>query len=138
MPVPAVEIASLLPHQPPMRWIDALVDCTDVTATASVRLNAEHFALHSGQLLEGALIECVAQTVAAAEAFRAHHRGSALPKGGMLTSVSNFRIRTRPKAGETLHIRVEELRRFGPMLMVRGEITSDRQPVASGEISVYA
>ena len=38
-------IETLIPHRPPMRWIDALTDCTDTTATAIACFNSGHFAL---------------------------------------------------------------------------------------------
>ena len=57
---------------------------------------------------------------------------------GMLVAVANFKIRSRPAAGKTLHIEVRETRRLGPMLMVSGTILCDGQIVASGDLSLYA
>ena len=58
-------IESLLPHRAPMRFIDALIDCSETTATATTTFDANHFAVADGFVLESALVECVAQTVAA-------------------------------------------------------------------------
>src|SRR6267378_3906383 len=132
-------IETLLPHRAPMLWIDALTTCADTTATATVFLDADHFALAEGSLLETALVECVAQTVAAALGQRSQTRGQpGRTRNGMLAAVSNFRIHSRPLAGKTLHVQVTELKRFGPMLLMSGIVSSDGQTLASGELTLYA
>jgi len=131
-------LEQLLPHRSPMRWIDELVGFTDSTAQATVCFAADHFAVTDGAVLETALAECVAQTVAAAEGARARAGGkSGQPAGGMLAAVSGFRVVSRPPCGQTLHIEVRELKRFGPMLLVSGTVTGDGQIVASGELTLY-
>src|SRR2546427_6054756 len=97
----SVAIETLIPHRPPMRWIDALTDCTDTTATATACFSSGHFAVADGLVREMALIECVAQTVAAALGHRAQTRGQ--PGGAanvMLAAVSNFRIESRLPTGK--------------------------------------
>ena len=135
----SAEIEKLLPHRAPMRWVDALVDCTETTAIATARIDANHFAVENGALLETALIECVAQTVAAALGQRMSASGqNASSNMGMLIGVSNFRIETRPKAGQMLTIETREVKRLGPMLLVAATITCEGELVATGELSFYA
>ena len=132
-------IEQFLPHRPPMRWIDELVEFTDTTAKATACLAADHFAVADGAVMETALVECVAQTVAAAQGARAKASGkSGAPTGGMLAAVSGFRVVSRPLCGQTLHIEVREVKRFGPMMLVSGTVTCDGQIVASGELTLYA
>ena len=135
----ATALDSLLPHRAPMLWLEALVDCTDTTASATVRFTADHFAVTDGVVTETALVECVAQTVAAALGHRAQmvgHTGPANP--GMLAAVSGFRILTPAPLDKPLLIEVRELKRFGPMLLVAGVISCDGQRIAEGELSLYA
>jgi len=135
----SAEIEKLLPHRAPMRWVDALVDCTETTAIATARIDPNHFAVENGALLETALIECVAQTVAAALGQRMSASGqNASSNMGMLIGVSNFRIETRPKAGQMLTIETREVKRLGPMLLVAATITCEGELVATGELSLYA
>jgi hypothetical protein len=145
---------TLIPHQPPMRWIDELTKCGDTTAIATACFTDGHFAVTGGAVLETALVECVAQTVAAALGFRSRrsdfHPVSESQGGsgegdrpeaishGMLAAVSNFRIHTPPPLDKRLEIEVRELRRFGPMLLVHGSITCEGKVVATGELSLYA
>ena len=130
---------SLLPHRAPMLWLEALIDCTDTTASATVRFTTNHFAVTDGVVTETALVECVAQTVAAALGHRAQkggHTGPANP--GLLGAVSGFRILALAPLDKTLLIEVRELKRFGPMLLVAGLISCDGERIAEGELSLYA
>jgi predicted hotdog family 3-hydroxylacyl-ACP dehydratase len=136
-------IEELIPHRPPMRWISALVECSATHAVATACFGENDFPVAGGKVLETALVECAAQTVAAALGQRGRERGrergnSGAPANGMLVSVSNFKIQTRPPAGKTLRIEVRETKRLGPMLLVSAEISCEGQMVAAGELSLYA
>jgi predicted hotdog family 3-hydroxylacyl-ACP dehydratase len=133
-------IDQLIPHRPPMRWLQALTDCTADTATATACFEENDFAVADGKVLETALVECVAQTVAAALGHRAQTCGGKPGPAphGMLVAASNFKVRTQPTAGQTLQIQVRETRRLGPMLLVTGTISVDGQVIATGDLSLYA
>jgi predicted hotdog family 3-hydroxylacyl-ACP dehydratase len=135
----SIPLENLLPHRQPMLWIEALTRCTDSEATATARFREGDFAVGNGAVLETALVECMAQTVAAAQGERAHRSGkSRASAGGMLAAVSDFRIQTRPPVGKALQIDIRELKRLGPMLLVSGEVTCEGQSIASGQLSLYA
>ena len=122
-----------------MRFIDALTGCTDTTASATANFYAGHFAVADGAVLETALVECVAQTVAAALGQRAKNRGH--PGGaadGMLIAVTNFQIQARPSAEKQLLIEIRDRKRLGPMLMISGNISCEGQGIAAGELTLYA
>jgi predicted hotdog family 3-hydroxylacyl-ACP dehydratase len=136
-----VTIENLIPHRAPMRFIDTLTDCTETTAVAMACFSEDSFAVANGFVLESALVECVAQTVAAALGQRAKDSGqsdSGIAAKGMLISVSNFKIQSRPPAGKTLRIEIRELKRLGLMLRISGEISCDGKSIASGELTLYA
>lgn len=136
MPLP---IEALIPHRSPMRWIDALIECTETTARATAHFPADHFATANGSVLETALVECIAQTVAAAEGHRTRARqGSASGAGGMLAAVSNFQIHAVQPAAGPLQIEVREVKRFGPMLLIHGEVLCEGKQIASGDLTLYA
>jgi predicted hotdog family 3-hydroxylacyl-ACP dehydratase len=123
-----------------MQWINALTDCTATTATATACFSDNDFAVVDGRVLETALVECVAQTVAAALAQRAltASPSSAVTANGMLIGVANFKVASPARAGENLRIEISELKRLGPMLLVAGKISCDDRLVAAGELSLYA
>jgi predicted hotdog family 3-hydroxylacyl-ACP dehydratase len=129
----------LMPHRAPMQWIKALTGCTETTATATACFNASDLAVSDGAVLETALVECVAQTVAAAMGYRAYTKGSTdRTPGGMLASVSNFQVHSRPDAGKQLLVEVSETKRFGPMLLVSGVVSCEGVQIASGELMLHA
>jgi len=93
-----------------------------------------------GAVLETALVECVAQTVAAAQGHRAKHRGHSGggATDGMMIAVSNFQIQSRAPAEKQLHIEIRDLKRLGPMLMISSIIFCEGKVIASGELMLYA
>ena len=130
---------NLLPHRAPMQWIEALTQCLETTATATARFTADHFAVTDGVVPETALVECMAQTVAAALGERACRSGQGIRSGhGMLGAISNFQIHAPVPLDKPVLIEVRELKRFGPMLLVAGRISCEDQLIAEGELSLYA
>jgi predicted hotdog family 3-hydroxylacyl-ACP dehydratase len=122
-----------------MLWIEELTRCTDTEATATASFKEGDFAVADGAVLETALVECIAQTVAAAQGERARKSGkSGASVGGMLAAVTDFKIDAPVPAGKSLQIEVCELKRFGPMLLVSGEVKCEGQRIASGQLSLYA
>src|SRR5262245_11504278 len=119
-------IESLLPHRAPMRWIDALIACDAHTATAAVRFPPGHFATCDHGLLEIALVEIVAQTVGAANAWRRRMPGSeTAPENrglGMLAAIGEFEILEQLPEGVTLRIEVRDGKRLGSLLRVTGDV----------------
>jgi predicted hotdog family 3-hydroxylacyl-ACP dehydratase len=132
------EIETFLPHRAPMRWIEALIDCTDNRATATARFDCDDFAVANGKVLETALVECVAQTIAAAKGYRAQKKaqGTAAVEAGMLVAISCFRIEGSPAPGKELLIEVCELKQYGPMLLVSGSVSCEGQEIAAGELTL--
>lgn len=132
-------IEELIPHRQPMRWIISLDECSETTAVASARFGMDDFAVENGVVLEPALVECIAQTVAAAMGQRARTRGvEGSPSAGMLIAASSFKIHSRPLADQQLRIAIREVKRMGPMLMIAGEISCNDALIANGELSLYA
>ena len=132
-------IEQLIPHRAPMRWVDALIDCTETTATATTMFTANHFAVANRAVIETALVECMAQTVAAALGQRMRASGkTGAANNGMLAAVSNFKIHSSPPMNLELTIEVREVKRLGPMLMIAGTISCGTRLIATGELSLYA
>ena len=132
-------IEQLIPHRAPMRWVDALIACTETTTTATTTFTANHFAVANRAVIETALVECMAQTVAAALGQRMRASGKpGAANNGMLAAVSNFKIHSSPAMNLELTIEVREVKRLGPMLMIAGTISCGTRLIATGELSLYA
>jgi len=141
----SITIEALIPHRPPMLWVNGLTSYTETAAAANACFNAGDFAVADGSVLETALVECVAQTVAAAMAcrkpgnatFRTPHSALRTDTTGMLVSISGFRVQSRPAVGKPLQIETQEIKRFGSMLLVSGRISCEGRAIASGELTLY-
>src|SRR6185295_13814840 len=119
-----VAIEDLIPHRAPMRWIEELVECTDTTATATTRFTHEHPAVVNGTVVETALVECVAQTVAAALGQRLRAGGKpGAANQGMLAAVSNFKMLSPAPLDKAVSISVREVKRLGPMLLISATVS---------------
>jgi predicted hotdog family 3-hydroxylacyl-ACP dehydratase len=135
----SIAVENLLPHRPPMLWIESLTRCTETEANATACFKAGDFAAANGAVTETALVECMAQTVAAAQGQRAHAAGkTGAGISGMLAAVTDFRIQSPAPLEKLLQIEIRELKRFGPMLLVSGEITCEGKLIALGQLSLYA
>lgn len=122
-----------------MLFVQSLTACTETTATATACFGAEHFAVSNGAVLETALVECAAQTIAAAMGHRAKTLGySGAPPNGMLISVTGFKIESQPPLDRPLSIEVRELKRLGLMLLISAVISCEGKKIASGELTLYA
>jgi predicted hotdog family 3-hydroxylacyl-ACP dehydratase len=133
-------IEEIIPHREPMRFVDALTDCAETTATATARFSSSHFAVADGTVMEGALVECMAQTVAAALGWRRRAGGNAAgaANNGMLAAVSNFKFIAPPPLDQLLTIKIREVKRLGPMLRIEGSVFHGAELIAAGELSLYA
>jgi predicted hotdog family 3-hydroxylacyl-ACP dehydratase len=135
--VGTISAETVIPHRSPMRMLDVLVDWNEESAKGEVVFGAGHLAIDNGLVREAALVECMAQTVAAMEGAKTAAGGG--PGGtqvGMLCGVSDFVVMRRPAAGERLEIGVRVQKRLGPMLLVDGQIVCDGRVVASGSLKL--
>jgi predicted hotdog family 3-hydroxylacyl-ACP dehydratase len=120
-----------------MCFIEELASCDDKTASATAHFEAGHFAEGA---LEFALVECAAQSAAAALGHRAKHAGgqSGAAAHGMLAAVNSFQIQSPPPLGKKLLIEVYEVRRFGPMMLISAIVSCAGQKIACGQLTLYA
>ena len=136
----ALAAEEVIPHRPPMRMIDALMEWSDNSARGAIVFDAKHMAVHDGLVTESALVECIAQTVAAMEGAKkaacGTTGGTVGEQVGMLCGVSDFVVVRRPKAGEQLEVRVQVHKRLGPMLLVDGQVLHNGDVVASGSLKL--
>ncbi len=131
-----IDATTLLPHRPPMLMLDRLVEAGPGTAVAEASLKEGQLGVEGGRILEPALVECLAQTVAAREALEAADGGRPdVP--GMLVGIAGFRVTRCPSVGERLTLRTREEKRLGPLILVTGEVFVGDERVASGQLKLY-
>ena len=130
------ELVNILPHRPPMVMIDSLVRCDTQSAVALKTFDRDDYGVSGDHVLEPALIECLAQTVAAMYGSLARASGLS-PRMGMLVGVSDFRLYEPARLGLVLELVTEVTKRLGPFCMVTGTITQGETLVARGNLKFY-
>jgi len=129
-------LSAILPHRPPMVMIDALVRCEGDSAEAAKTFAAGGYGSEGGIVLEAALIECLAQAVAAFQGRQARQAGREPPRG-MLVGVSDFAFHRPARCGRPLRLTVEVTRRLGPFVLAAGRVEQDGALVAEGNLKFH-
>jgi len=127
----------LLPHEPPMRWLDELVSYEPDRGEAVARIPADHLlADTSGALHRLAAIELIAQAAAAHEGYRRALEGRPVG-GGFLAGVRDFSAVAAPRIGEVVTAVVRRTQSIGAMEFVHGHVECDGRRLAEGDLLFF-
>jgi 3-hydroxyacyl-[acyl-carrier-protein] dehydratase len=126
----------LIPHRPPMVLVDEVTEwgAERIVATRTVRLG-DPFVSDAG-LDDAALLECIAQTIAAGDACYARSKGGTVLRG-YLTGLTGVRIESRAVVGETIRITGVCLKRMEGMGLFDAEARVGERVLASGRFKLF-
>lgn len=120
----------LVPHGPPMRALDALVDWAPGQAECEVRIRPSSPFVKERRLASVVCLEYMAQAVAACLGYEAFTHGQGV-RVGMIVGVREMElIQPSVEVGALLRIRVERLRGSDEASTFRGETS-----VGDGQIA---
>jgi predicted hotdog family 3-hydroxylacyl-ACP dehydratase len=88
---PPFPLADLVPHAPPMLWIDEIVEHGDESIVCRVTLREEHVFLDAGQAESVVVVELMAQSVAAFVGLADKLKGD-VPRPGYLVAIPAARF----------------------------------------------
>ncbi len=131
-----MEAISLVPHRPPMLFVDYLLKRYEDKAEARAVMVAEGICFDSVQPFPEFFIEVVAQTMAMANGYDALCAGKKM-NDGMIVGVDSFSFCNTPVPGTLLHIIIEKTFEFGPVRIIHGEVFDGDLLLAEGDIKVW-
>lgn len=136
LPLP-LDAEGLLPHRPPMRFVDTLLSASGGCAvTQTVFPEDSIVAGEDGSIDEVSFLEMIAQSFAVYKGFMDRKEGKA-PREGFLVGVRHLKIFGRASAGDPLVTTVRSTGTFGGFTIVEGTVARGGEPVASGTLKLY-
>ena len=126
----------VLPHRAPMVMIDSFEVESPDRARAVKTFAPGSYCAGGPVVDQGALIECIAQTVAALYGSRVASAGGP-PPAGMLVGVNDFGFHGVARVGVPLEIAVEVTRRLPPFCLASGSVHQAGNLIASGGMKFH-
>jgi predicted hotdog family 3-hydroxylacyl-ACP dehydratase len=134
--MPTQAFRELIPHRPPMVLIDSVIDYGPDRIRASREVFDGQPFVADGCLDDAALLEVIAQTIAAGDAMYAHSKGGTVMRG-YLTGLTGVKIHSQARVGETIEVAAECLKRMDGMGLFDIQATSNGRPLAEGRFKLY-
>jgi len=132
-----IEVQTLLPHRPPMVFIDRLVSCSLNETIAQKNFNQGDIGLgNDGVVDEVILVECLAQTCAASLGYQARLAGEE-PSEGMLVGIKNFKFFKSAREGQTIELMTRIQHAVGHFRIIEGMASVSGEIIAKGELKLY-
>ena len=132
-----VSLVELVPHRPPMLWLDQLVEFSEDRGRAVGHVPPGHlFADGAGALHPSASIELLAQAAAAHEGYRRRSGGQPVG-GGFLVGIRNLALHRSPRCNEELTVTAERRWTAGPMQVTSGTVRDAEGVLAEGEMTFF-
>lgn len=126
----------LIPHKAPMVLIDAVTEYgpARIRATRAVRAG-DPFVSEAG-LDDSALLEVIAQTIAAGDAMYAQSKGGKVQRG-YLTGLTGVAIHGRAAVGETIEVTGDCLKRMDGMGLFEAEARVGDRLLVKGRFKLF-
>lgn len=134
-----VIVKDLIPHQPPMRMIDFIVDYDDAAKKAVLEYTVvadSPFIDANGELNPESYLEIIAQASAAQHGFNLKRAGKNEEKG-FLVGARNFLVHGKAFAGDKLTVSVTCGTEIESVSSVQGEIHNNGRKISSACITVW-
>ncbi|MCP3940722.1 MAG: hypothetical protein GY710_04475 [Desulfobacteraceae bacterium] len=131
------EITRIIPHRDPMVMIDGYKRISDDCAMAEKTFSAESYGCANKTVLDGILIECLAQTVAAHHGYKVLQDNNIEPAMGLLVGVDFFNFFHPVPWDASILIFIKKTDHIGPFTILKGEIKVKEKLMADGQLKIY-
>ena len=126
-----------MPHQPPMRLVDGLLEVGENYGSTTLVIGPENLFLDDhGVLLRETLVEVMAQAFMAVSVCNAQQSGAPTP-GGYIAGLRTIRFYEDARRGDTLITKVRVTDQIAQITIVEGQVFRDQTLLAEGELRLY-
>ena len=129
-------ILELIPQRPPFVMVDKLINFTETTTLANLRIQADNIFVENGLFKEPGLIENIAQTAAARAGYIAKTHNTAV-QVGYIGAVNNLQIFALPKTGDELFTEITIENQIFDVTLISGKITCNNGVVAQCKMKIF-
>jgi len=138
------EILPLVPHRPPLVWVDEIVRF-DATSGESVVIMKPDAYFWSAEGLRGSsCLEFIAQSYGYCSVAYTKQQNPAAPplKKAFLASFKDATL-AKPeriqqvKAGDRIHVRYSGVRNIGPITLFNGEVLHNDEVICASQLKVF-
>jgi predicted hotdog family 3-hydroxylacyl-ACP dehydratase len=127
---------AILPHRSPMVLLDRVLSADDEKARATRTFASGAYGTEGALVSEPAIIEALAQTVAALQGIRAARMGLK-PGPGMLVGISDFAFHDEARIGMPVELSVTVTRRLPPFCLADTQATQNGRIIAEGTMKFF-
>lgn len=128
----------LLPQRPPFQFIENLVFCSENEFRSQFRIKQNELFVVCEELSESALLENMAQTVAAGNTWYQQQQANEQdPKMGFIGAIKKIMIHRKPKVNEILQTHVQIIHEIGDARIADAKIFCQDALIASAELTIF-
>ena len=129
-------ILELIPQRPPFVMVDKLINFTETTTLANLRIQADNIFVENGLFKEPGLIENIAQTAAARAGYIAKTHNTAV-QVGYIGAVNNLQIFALPKTGDELFTEITIENQIFDVTLISGKIICNSETIAQCKMKIF-
>ena len=133
-----IDAATLVPHRPPARMIDALTAVAERSATAAATIVPTNPHCREGKLTEAAHLELMAQAAAALHGYRHPVRPDGSAPRGMLVGARDLEIHEPVRVGDNLSVTLQKLTRLGGFGVLSAEVRRGKTLISKAELKTWS
>ncbi len=128
-------ITKIIPQQIPFVMVDNLLTADETGFESTFKVEENNLFFSEGKLQEPALIENIAQTVAAGFGFVDRQAGGS-PKLGFIGSIAKLKVLNLPDLNGVIETKVTHLHQFENIYLVKGENFCNGKPLVTCEMKI--
>lgn len=136
MEQPAQDILSLIPQRAPFVMVDEVIYSDETTTRTKFHVKEDNIFAVDGFLKEPALIESIAQTVAAREGYISKLENKPV-RLGYIGAVNKLIITGFPKINEDMITEIKIEKQFFNVILITGKIYCNEIVIAQCEMKIF-